>query len=119
MESARAIDARLTDSELGISDGSATDQLHALSIIMAKVERQDAEIERLSSSRLTALQGALEEITAACEADCGGSITDDCSDDEPVGWGDEHPMALTFGMMRRARALLSAVLASPQRQDTK
>jgi hypothetical protein len=51
------------------------------------------------------LRKALLKITEACEADCGVPSEDD-EDDEPVGASADGPMALTFGMLRRARAAI-------------
>jgi hypothetical protein len=58
-----------------------------------------------------AAREALREITEACEADCGVPAADD-EDDEAVGASANGPMALTFGMLRRARAALA-----PPRND--
>lgn len=73
--------------------------------------------ERDTAARVKKLYDALLELTAACEADAGKPGPND-EDDEPVGWqggsgadGVEEqakPMALTFGMMRRARAALAS-----------
>ncbi len=62
-----------------------------------------------AEARIRVLTEALEEITTACEFDCGGPSTDDFGDNESVGDGDgpEGEMALTFGMIRRARAALA------------
>jgi len=65
--------------------------------------------DRLSAAeaRCRKLEEALREIAAACEADCmAPGITDDAPDDEPVGASSDSSMFLTFGMIRRARALL-------------
>jgi len=62
-----------------------------------------------ASDTLTRLTAALEDITAACEADCGGPTTDEFADDASVGGGADSEMALTFGMIRRARAALREV----------
>jgi hypothetical protein len=48
------------------------------------------------------LVDALAALTAACEMD----FECEAEDDEHVGGGDDGPMALTFGMIRRARAAL-------------
>ena len=53
------------------------------------------------------LLDALKAITKACEDDCCGVNTDDCDDDESVGGGAEADMALTFGMIRRAKAAIA------------
>lgn len=73
---------------------------------------QAAERERDAlEARVAELEAGLREITDACEADCGVPDADD-EDDEAVGSGLEadgvtiRPMALTFGILRRARALL-------------
>lgn len=51
------------------------------------------------------LKASLRELTEACESDCGVPDEND-GDDDAVGASMEGPMALTFGMLRRARALL-------------
>lgn len=56
------------------------------------------------------VEAALRELLEACEKDCGVPSPDD-GDDEAVGAGKDgdgaiKPMALTFGMLRRARAAL-------------
>lgn len=58
-----------------------------------------------SESRTRELEGALEEITVACEADFGAPDDGD-EDDEPVGRGMDSDMAVTFGILRRARTAL-------------
>lgn len=68
------------------------------------------EISRLRMEKGRCLH-ALAAITDACEADCGVP-TDQDGDDESVGAGGDgkggiEPMALTFGMLRRARAALT------------
>lgn len=63
------------------------------------------EVRARERAELAAMRGALTELIDACEADCGVPDEGD-GDDEPVGWSGERPMALQFGMMRRARAAL-------------
>lgn len=50
------------------------------------------------------LRGALEPLVAACVSDFG----DDPTDDGAVGAGFDGDMALTFKMIRNARAALAA-----------
>lgn len=54
-------------------------------------------------------QEAFRELIEACERDFCSMATEDESDDTPVasGFGDDHS-AVTFGMIRRARAALAA-----------
>lgn len=61
------------------------------------------------------LRLALEELTTACEADFESRDTSVFGDDESVGGGMDGDCAVTFGMIRRARALLSAG-AVPQQE---
>jgi hypothetical protein len=56
-------------------------------------------------ARLATLEQALQELTAACERDFTGPNTHDCRDDESVAAGET--MAITFGMIRRARKALA------------
>lgn len=69
--------------------------------------RRDAELIVRCVNVHAELLEALKAITDACEADCGGEITDDCGDDESVGAGPDYDMALTFGMIRRAKAAIA------------
>lgn len=55
---------------------------------------------------------ALRALLTACEEDCG--VPSDCdADDEAVGAGEDGDMALTFGMLRRARAAIAKALPPP------
>jgi hypothetical protein len=70
----------------------------------------DASFKLVPASQVSDLHHALTEILIACEKDCGRPTPDD-GDDEAVGAskgedGEIKPMALTFGMLRRARAAL-------------
>lgn len=66
------------------------------------IEAVDPQTLKIILGHLAHVTGILREITDACEKDCGVP-TDEDGDDEPVGLGDSGPMALTFGMLRRAR----------------
>lgn len=50
---------------------------------------------------------AVEDLLAACESEFGVPDEND-EDDEAVGGNDDGPMAITFGMLRRVRAALTA-----------
>lgn len=73
----------------------------------------DCELEPLFTAPPSTerMREALTELLDACEKDCGVPTEID-EDDEPVGAGQNDdgsikPMALTFGMLRRARAALA------------
>lgn len=67
-------------------------------------------------SRQLELTEALEAITAACEKDCTSEATEKgemrLPDEDSVGGGTDGDMALTFGMIRRARAALEGTTGS-------
>lgn len=75
------------------------------------VDARTLTAQNVADARLIAaapdLLAALKAITDACKADCGWEITADCGDDESVGPGPKHDMALTFGMIGRALAAIA------------
>ena len=83
--------------------------------------RSERDALKAENARLTK---ALEELTSACERDNAGPTTNDFPDEDAVGGGTDGDMALTFGMIRRARAALSAApppadyAGSPYQHDT-
>lgn len=67
--------------------------------------------------RLQGLVAAFEPLLAACEAEMTGDSTKDCGDEEAVASGvteDGYPTEspITFGMLRRARAVLTPEVKS-------
>lgn len=72
----------------------------ALDVLVAAVEHKVRAEQRQT---VAALVEALKEIAEACDEDCG---MDEAGDDEPVGGSSDGPMRLTFGMIRRALALV-------------
>lgn len=81
---------------------------------VVRIERRGVLDEVLDENK--ALRAALEELTTACEKDfCSDATEKDdmrCDDDEAVAAGMDGDKidncAVTFGMIRRARRLLSA-----------
>lgn len=62
------------------------------------------------AEKLARLRAAVEPLLAACEADfgCGpGGVCADERDDEPVAIGTDGGSAITFGLIRAARAALT------------
>ncbi|RAK51620.1 hypothetical protein DJ017_17445 [Phenylobacterium soli] len=77
-------------------------------------DRLDVATDRAQAAeaRVEKLREALEELLSACEADFG--VPDDGDeDDEAVDGGEGGDMAVTFGMLRRARAALSTTEEKP------
>lgn len=72
-------------------------------------------LDKVQEGDFEALVNALEDITAACEEDCAGPITDDYDDNVAVADTPNGPVQLTFGHIRRARRLLSRLRPDEKR----
>jgi hypothetical protein len=72
-----------------------------------------AHVEKCPEHPMAKLRAAALELLAACEADFTSDQTegrtsseDRCDDDEAVAAGDQGESAVTFGMIRRLRAMV-------------
>lgn len=109
--------ARLWGMELsvsGVKDGAYASEITQRAFLVwvhltnaraseAKADRE--QIAKEADERIERLCVALGELLATHDEDIG---MDEYADDESVGmWGDGKEMALTFGVLRRARAALA------------
>ena len=76
---------------------------------IAAFEGFEGDLSKVEAGIAWKLVMALAEITEACERDAGGPLTEEDDDDDSVAVGDDGESALTFGHMRRARALLDSL----------